>query len=147
MDSEEILMLNRVHELSGCLCGINNVSFPWLLRDSLSADLLTLFLGFSLLGIVLSYSCFEGLSDIALTNVFNSHMDSLGNDSGTNSFVNDDTDGFLVDIEDDTCLSVVEFVWHTFVDGTISNNINVVSLSVSYHYSRKRDSSVFLKAL
>ena len=128
-------MFNWVHELNRGLGDINDVSFSWLLRDSLGADLFTSLLGFSLQGVVLSNSLLESFSALTQTNVFNSDMNSLGDDSVANSFVDNDTDSLLVDIEDSASLSMVEFVWHALVDATVSNDVNEISLSVSYHYS------------
>ena len=140
-------MLNGIHELNGCLGNIDDVSFSWLSRDSLSADLFSLLLGLSLLGVVLSDSLLEGLSALALASVFNPDVDSLWYDSVTNFLVHNDTDSLLVDIEDLACLSMVEFVWHTLVDATIGNDINEISLSVCYHYSGEGNCSVVLEAL
>merc|ERR1712048_597181 len=57
-------------------------------------------------------------------------MDSLGNNSTINKLVNNDTDGMSSDIEDFTSLTVVVLVGHTLVDGTISNDVNVITLLV-----------------
>merc|ERR1719454_2134946 len=57
-------------------------------------------------------------------------MNPLGNNSTINKLVDNDTDGVGSDIEYFTSLTVVELVGHTLVDGTISNDINVVTLFV-----------------
>ena len=108
------------------------MSISWLDVDSLSVDLQSFELSFSLEGIVLSDSSLESLSALTLAYVLDSHVNSLGNDLSSNLFVDDNTNGMLIHIEDSASLSMVEFVWHTFVDATISNNINEVTLLVDF---------------
>jgi len=59
--------------------------------------------------------------------MFNSDVESFSNDSVSDLFINDNTNGSWVDIEDCSGSSVVIFVWHTFMDGTVANNINNIS--------------------
>ena len=54
-------------------------------------------------------------------------MDSLGDDSISNLFVDDDTYRSRIDIEDSSCSSVIVSVWHTLVDGSVNSDINDVS--------------------
>ena len=122
-------MLEWVHELNIDLA-IDNVGFSWLSWDSLSDDFLASFLGFNLFSIVFSNSSLEGFSAFTLTDVFDSDVNSLGDDSCSDLLVNDDTDSVLVDIKDLTSLALVELVWHTLVNTSISNDINKVTLFV-----------------
>ena len=57
-------------------------------------------------------------------------VDTLGQDSVFNAFIDDDTESVLSDVEDSTGLTVVELGGHTSMDCTISENINVVSFAV-----------------
>ena len=57
-------------------------------------------------------------------------VNSLWNDTGVNTLVNDDTDGACRNIENSSGLSVVELVWHASLDGAISNYIDVISFLV-----------------
>ena len=73
----------------------------------------------------------EGGSGARHAGVFNADVDSLGDDSSTDTLVDDNTEGVLGDIENDASLSVVVLVGHTLLDGTVGNDINVISLSVA----------------
>ena len=57
-------------------------------------------------------------------------VDTLGQDSVFNAFIDDDTESVLSDVEDSAGLTMVELGGHTSMDCTISENINVVSLAV-----------------
>ena len=110
------------------------MAWSWLLVDSLGVDLHTLFLGLSLFGVILSHSLLKCFSALALSCMLNSDMDSLWNDSASENLIDDNTDCCLVDIENSTSLSMIELVWHTFMDTSISNDVNVISFSVGCHY-------------
>lgn len=62
--------------------------------------------------------------------MLNSDMDLLGNLSLFDLFLDDNTDGSWVDIEDLSSSSVVDVVRHTFVDGSVYDDVDVVSESV-----------------
>ena len=115
MSSEEISVLECIHELDAGFGDVNSASISWLSVNSLGVDLFTSSLSFSLLGIVFSHSSLEGLSALTLTNVLDSDVDSLGEDSASNLFVDDNTDGMLIDIKNSSSLSVVELVGHALV--------------------------------
>ncbi len=126
-------MLEGVHELDGSLGGFNGMSLSGESIDSLSLDLDSLFLGLSLLGVIFSDSSLEGFSALRSADVLNSDVNSLGDNLASDLLVDDYSEGVLVDIKDSASLSVVEFVGHTLVDGTVGNNINVVALSEGSH--------------
>mgnify|MGYP000269721400 CR=1 FL=1 len=109
------------------------MSLSWLSWKSFSEDLLSLSFSFSFLGIILLDSSFEGFSALTSTQVFNSNVKSLGNNSSTELFVHDYTDCVLIHIEHFTCLTLVELVRHAFVNASICNNINKVSLFIGLH--------------
>ena len=108
------------------------MSFSWLDVDSHGLDLLALSLGLSLEAIVLLNSSLESLSALTLSGVLDSHMNSLGNDGASHLFVDDDSDGMLVHIENLSSLSVVELVGHTLMNATVSNDINEIALLVNF---------------
>jgi len=140
-------VLEGVHELDGGLGNVDNVFHLRLEVNSLGDDLETLLLGLFLLGVVLSHSSLEGLSALRSADMLNSDVNSLGDDSASVLFVDDNSDGVLGDIEDATSLTVVELVGHTLVDATVSNDINEVSLFVSLHDLREMDGSMLSEAL
>lgn len=62
--------------------------------------------------------------------VFDSDVDTLLNVPSAHSLVDDDTDGVLGHVVHHTCLAVVNFVWHAFLDGTVHFDVDNVSNSV-----------------
>ena len=54
-------------------------------------------------------------------------MKPLGDDSVAHLFVNLDTNSALGDVPDTTSATMVEFVGHTFVNGTINLDINILT--------------------
>jgi hypothetical protein len=63
--------------------------------------------------------------------MFNSDMKSFSDNSISDLFVNNDTNGSWVNVEDCSGSSVIVFIWHTFVDGTIADYINDISNLIS----------------
>ena len=88
---------------------------------------LLILLSLFLKGIVLFNSGDESNTGLRLSDVLDSHVDSLGDNSSIDGLVDNDTDGMSSNIEDSTSLTMVELVRHTLVDGTIGNDINVVT--------------------
>ena len=78
--------------------------------------------------------------------MFNTNMDSLGDDSVSDLFVDDDSDWSWVDVEDSTGSAVVVFVGHTFMDGTIDYNIDNISNFVGSESLGNMDSAVLLES-
>jgi len=112
----------------GLINDLNSLSLLWESWLSLGDELDTLLLGLLLGGIVGLNSLDESLVASALANVFNSNVDSLAELLTTNNLGDLNTNSNLSDIEDDTSSTMVELVWHTLVDGWVSNDINVVTL-------------------
>ena len=79
--------------------------------------------------------------------MFNSDVNSLGNDSLSDLLVDDDTDGSRVDVEDAAGSSVIVFVGHSLVDGTIDDDIDDISGFVGSEGLGNVDSSVHLETL
>ena len=122
------------------------MSFLSLLWDSFCVNLLVIFLGLSLFSIILSHSFLEGFSALTQSDMFNSDMESFGNNVSSDLLIDDYSDSMLVDIKDSTSFTMIEFMGHTFMNTTISYNINYVSKSVWCHYSWKRYCSVFTES-
>ncbi len=145
--SEKVSEFEWVHELNMCLWSINNVSFSWLSGNSFCANVLVLSLGFSFLGIIFSHSPFESFSALTLSNMLNSNMESLGNDLSSNLFVNYNSNWMLSDIKDSSGLTMIILVGHSFVNTGISNNIDIISLSISCHNFWKRGCTILFESL
>ena len=140
-------MLEGVHELNRGLGDIDDMGELGLEGDSLGVDLDTVDLGLSLLGVILSHSSLEGFTALTSADMLNSDVNSLGDDSASVLLVDDNTDGVLGNIEDATGLSMIEFVGHTLVDGTVSNNVNEVALLVSLHDLRQMNWTMLSEGL
>ena len=74
-------------------------------------------------------------------------MKSLGDDSVSDLFVDDDSQSSGVDIEDCAGSAVIVFVGHRFVDSTIDNNINDITNLVCSKVLGHSDSSVASESL
>lgn len=140
-------MLDGIHELDGGLGNLDDVLSTGLEGDSLGEDLHTLQLGLSLLGVVLADSSLEGLAALRSADMLNSDVNSLGDDSASVLLVDDDTDGVLGHIENLTGLTVVELVRHALVNGTVSDNVDEVTLLVSLHDLGKVHGAVLSEGL
>lgn len=105
-----------------------------------------------LLGLALTDGLLVGLvgllagDDVSLaggrTQVRNSDVDSLGEDSAVDFLVDNDTDGSLVDVEDDTGAAVVVLERHTLVHGGVDLDVNIVT---SLYYCTKRNERIRIR--
>ena len=59
--------------------------------------------------------------------MFDSDVNSFGDDSVSDLFVDDDSDGSGVDVEDSAGSAVVVLVGHAFVDGSVNNYVNDIT--------------------
>lgn len=107
----------------------------------LSLSALLLFV-LSLFGLHGSDSFFEVVLALGSAKVLDSDVDSLVNNSISDLFVDDDTDGAGVDVENSAGSAVIVFVGHAFVNGTIANDVDEVSLLVDGHVSGEFGGSV-----
>lgn len=146
-NSIKLSELNWVHVdvFAGFSLGwVDNVGIDWLDRKSLGDDFLSFFLGGNLEGVVLLDSLDESLSRSGLSDMLNSDTDPLWDNSSIDLLVDNDTDGDSGDVENSSGLSVVELVWHTLMDGTIGDDINVISNFVVDEISVEWSSSMLL---
>ncbi len=85
---------------------------------------MALLVSFSLDSVVFPDSVKELLPTGGKPEMLDSDVESFGDDSVSDLFVDDDAQSSGVDVEDCTGSAVVVFVWHTFVDGTIADDID-----------------------
>merc|ERR1719362_968756 len=130
---------------SSCLPSwYDNVLCCWLGWDSLRFNLLACLLGLDLSLIVGLNSLDESESASGFSHMLNTNVDSLLDESSINALVDNDTDGMGSHVENTTSLTVIEFVWHTLVDRTISEHIDVVTDLVYDEVFREWSSSMLL---
>lgn len=91
----------------------NSPGVPWHGREPLQVLLLATLLGGLLLGGVLLDTDKEVLTGAGQADVLDAEVDALLDVAVADLLVEDDTDGGLGDVVDDTGLSVVDLVWET----------------------------------
>ena len=143
--SIELSELDWVHEFNFSIASLDELGSALLNGLSFDVDSGSSSLGVSLLLVVLTNTVLESFTTVGHTDVLGSHMDALWDDAVSNALVYNDSDSMLGNVEHSSSLSVVEFVRHTSLDRSISNNINVVSLFVRNQISAEWDHSVLSK--
>lgn len=131
--------------LRNVLTDLDNLGLSWLSWLSLQVNLLTLSLSLSLQSSVGLDSVQELSTASRVLDVLDSQVNLLLNVSVTNNLVDDDTDGSLGNVENDTSLTVVVLVWHTLLDRTVGLDVHNVTNLVSLQVSRQRNGSVLSK--
>ena len=81
-----------------------------------------------------------------MSDVLDSDMELLGNLSLLDLFLDDNSNRSWIDIEDFSSSSMVKMVWHTFMDSSINDDVNVVSKSVLFEIVVHSDSSMSSEA-
>jgi len=97
-------------EVSGCG---NCVCLSGLDCLSLQVNVDTLILCLPPLGRIVLHTVDELLATFGVLDVLNADVDTLLQVAVADTLVDDDTEGGLGDVVDNTGLSVVDFVWHT----------------------------------
>jgi hypothetical protein len=69
----------------------------------------------------------EFVSGSRFLDVFNADVDALLHVSVSDLLVEDDSDGGFGDVVDDASLSVVDLVWHTLLDSTITDYVHDIA--------------------
>jgi hypothetical protein len=100
------------------------------LRLSLGGDLDSSLFGLGLLDLVLLDSLEESQSGVGVSQMLDSHVDFLHQLSLLDLLLDDHTDSSRVDVEDFSGSSVVELVGHSLVNGSVNDDIDVVSFFV-----------------
>ena len=139
--------LKWVHVLEATLGWVNNVGSRWSNWLSLGDNLLTGFFSLDFLGIVGLDSGDESKSALRFSEMIDPNVASLWDDSSVNELVKNDAAGMSGDVENSSGFTVIELVWHTLVDGTVSNNIDIISNLVGGEVSLEWDSTVLLVGL
>jgi len=84
----------------------------------------------------------EVISACALLHVLNTNMDLLADDAVTVELVHLDADGTWSDVPDDTSLTMVELVWQTLLDGTVTLDVDKISNFVCVQVGGERNVSM-----
>ena len=95
--------------------------------DAFGGNADSLFVAFGLQFVV----CLNALKELFAASrkfdVLSADVNSLLDDSAADLFVDDDSDGSRIDVEDFSGVAVVPFVRHSFVDGSVDDDVDVVS--------------------
>jgi len=119
--------------------GADEMTQPRLSRLSLAVNNLSLRLRGLLELLVQLDSVEELLSAARVLDVLDTDVDPLRKNSLFDSLVDDDAEGVLRHIVDNTGPAVIHLVWHTFLHCTITTYVDYVSLLVRLHVRRQRD--------
>ena len=133
------LVRQHVHGLHG-LGGGNEVSGTGLSGDSLQAHLLRTLLALD--GVVLLHTVQMLQSALGGEDVVHLDVDSLLDDAVSDLLVHLHTHSSLGHIEHHTSASMVTLEGHTLVDGTVGDDIDVVTILVASHVGGERNHSV-----
>lgn len=146
-----VCCLEKVTERQWLNCGEGSSLASWskqeicgLRKDwsTLQVDLNTSRASEVLSGLVLDLSLKDFLLALGLADVLNTDMDTLLKNTSINELVDTNTDSRLGHVEDNSSSSVVTLVWHTLVDGWISENVDIVTNLDLHQILRKVDRSV-----
>ena len=146
-----VCCLEKVTERQWLNCGEGSSLASWskqeicgLWKDwsTLQVDLNTSRASEVLSGLVLDLSLKDFLLALGLADVLNTDMDTLLKNTSINELVDTNTDSRLGHVEDNSSSSVVTLVWHTLVDGWISENVDIVTNLDLHQILRKVDRSV-----
>jgi len=125
----------------------DGMSFTWLLIDSLDIDVGASGLGVLDGSVVSNNTVEETLTRFGVLDVFNADIDTFWDDTSTNLLVDDDTDGSLGNVENTSSGTVVDLVWHTLLESTITLDIDDISLSVTGEVSLQTNCSLLTEVL
>merc|ERR1711973_414578 len=114
---------------------------------SFAVNLYTTGLGFSFLHLILFHTSQEIIPTLGMFDMFNSEVDSFGDDSVSKLFVNNNPNSSSGHVEHSSSFPMVVFVWHSFVNGSISLDINNVTNLVGLQVGRQMFDSSFSELL
>jgi hypothetical protein len=77
-----------------------------------------------------------------MTDVLNTDVNSLLDNSVTDLLVDGNTHGTWSNIKDTTGLTMIELMWHTLLDGTITLDVNDISTLVHFHVGGQLDHTI-----
>merc|ERR1712221_12641 len=102
---------------------------------------------FSLLHLIFFHTPQEIISTFGMFYVLNSEIDSLGDDSVSQLFVDNDSNSSSCHIEYSSCFPMVVLVWHSFVNVSISFHINDITHFVRFQVCRQMFNACFPEPL
>lgn len=105
----------------------NEVSYLGLLGLSLQVDLYSGLHGLSLCLLVRNLTCNNLSLALGLSDVLDTYMNTLLDDTSVNGLVDTYSDSRLGYVENDSSASVVVLVGHTLMDGGVGEDIDVVT--------------------
>merc|ERR1711928_196567 len=128
---------NRFNQLRTIvLCG-HKMAFPRSCRVSLAVNFHTTGLGFSFLHLVFFHTSQEIISALGMFDMLNSEVDSFWDNSVSKLFADNNSNGSSRHIEDTSSFAVVVFVWHSFVNDSISLDISNITNLVGLQIGRQ----------
>ena len=114
-----------VKKLNLWLINVDNASR--LGNNSLGGNSCTLLIRLSFLLVVFADTVEEVYTRGRKSKMFYSNMDTFRDDSASNLLIDNDSDGSGVYVKDTPSSTVVVFVWHTLVNGSINADVNDIS--------------------
>lgn len=121
---------------------LNFSLLAWSLWLSFGGNNQSRFFSFGLFLVILFNSLKESEPRVGVSKMFDSNVDFLLKLSLFNLFFNHDTNRSGINIEDFGSSSMVEFMRHALVDGSINNNVNIVSFLVLFEIIADSDCSM-----
>merc|ERR1719337_620294 len=85
--------------------------------------------------------------DLECDDVLNSDINAFWNDTSIVLFVDNNTNSTSGHIKNASGCSMVDLVWHTLLDGTVTFNIDDITLSVACHVGLESDNTLLAKVL
>ena len=114
---------------------------------SFTINLHTGCLRFTLLHLILLHTSQEIVTTFGMFDVLDAEVDSLGDDSVSQLFVDNNTDSSSRHVEHSSGFAVVVFVRHTLVDGSITLHVNNITDLVCLQVGGKMFNSSFSELL
>jgi hypothetical protein len=142
---DKSLVWHRGQGLRHVGLSVNHVGASGLGGLSLQLHLLALGLGLLLQGGVGLDSVQELLATGRVLDVLDSQVDSLLDVSVADNLVDDDANGRLGDVVHDTGLTVVVFVGHTLLDGTVGLDVDNVADTVGLQVGGEGNGTMLLE--
>lgn len=141
-DLEEVLVGHGGNQDGQVVLGGDKVSSTGGSRLSLELDKLATGLGLGTLGAVLLDTGEEVKTALAGLDVLDTDADALLDLAVADGLVDDDAEGALGDVEDDTGLAVVKLVGHTLLDSTVGLDVDEVANLVGLHVGGELDQAM-----
>merc|ERR1712180_423178 len=113
------------------------MTFSRCCRVSLAIHFHTTGLGFPFLHLVFFDTSQEIISAFGMLDMFNSEVDSLWDDSISKLLIDNNSNSSSGYIEDSSSFAVIVFVRHSFVNGSISLDINNITNLVGLQIGRQ----------